>query len=344
MITRTITNAGDPFVDGTGTPIVGAKISFTLVNAKGVITDGWDALTGERVAPGPVIVQTDADGVFTIDLWPTSRADQVLFWACSTDVENVADFVNSLTEGETLTWLAFRYTTVDPFELQSLLWLQVKPLLVSSGYEFIGAYADGPLNITRINQVFSHEGEYWRPLTSLALPYVTLENWATDVMNFVNIGDLMLRQDLGIVSGAGLVGYDGAETYPSDSVGAEVSQLRQDLDGGSDYIQFDDAETYSVGSIGAALAQAISDLTTLTDYVNSIIGFVRRFASGGDTIDLVGLSAVMATKTDDAATTVVVSDSSGKLIDDLTEYEIFSHNDTVFFIINEAGTAWISKS
>jgi len=83
---------------------------------------------------------------------------------------------------------------------------------------------------------------------------------------------------------------------------------------------------------------------TVANYIANTIGFVRRFANGGGTINLNGLSAVVATKNDDVATAVIVSDSSGKLIDGLSQYEIFGYNDTVFFLLNEAGTAWISKS
>lgn len=69
--------------------------------------------------------------------------------------------------------------------------------LVSSGYEFIGDYdADGPLTITQANQIFSKDGEYWRPSPSLTLPYTTVNNWVTDQPKFVSVGDAALRQDL----------------------------------------------------------------------------------------------------------------------------------------------------
>lgn len=70
--------------------------------------------------------------------------------------------------------------------------------LLNSGYEFIGDYdTDGPLTITRANQIFSKDGEYWRPGSGLVLPYTTVDNWAVDQPKFVSTGDASLRQELG---------------------------------------------------------------------------------------------------------------------------------------------------
>lgn len=91
--------------------------------------------------------------------------------------------------------------------------------LIASGFEFIGDYdADGPLTITRPNQVFSKDGAYWRPAApppgpGPSLPYVTVNNWAIDEPKFVVTGDTLLRADLaqnyGVAKGANLVGYAG---------------------------------------------------------------------------------------------------------------------------------------
>lgn len=80
--------------------------------------------------------------------------------------------------------------------------------LINSGYEFIGDYdADGPLTITRPNQVFSKDGEYWRAGPALALPYTTVNNWVVDQPKFVSTGDATLRQALAQASGSDLVGF-----------------------------------------------------------------------------------------------------------------------------------------
>jgi hypothetical protein len=70
--------------------------------------------------------------------------------------------------------------------------------LLQSGYEFIGDYdADGPLTITRPNQIFSKDGDYWRAGPALSLPYTTVNNWVTDQPKFVSVGDAALRAALG---------------------------------------------------------------------------------------------------------------------------------------------------
>lgn len=114
MITRTLTNAGDPLVDGLGNPLAGVAITFTLVDSKGLPADGWDVLTGERIAPGPWRVMTDANGVFTVGIWPTSRGDSLLFWKCSVDLPGIEDFKNGITEGPTLSWIDFKFSGVAP--------------------------------------------------------------------------------------------------------------------------------------------------------------------------------------------------------------------------------------
>lgn len=80
-----------------------------------------------------------------------------------------------------------------------------RDFLANSGYEVIGDYGDGALNLTRPSQVFSHDGQYWRASASLDLPYVTLENWIQDQSNFVSVGEGVLRQDLAADDGASRV-------------------------------------------------------------------------------------------------------------------------------------------
>ena len=71
--------------------------------------------------------------------------------------------------------------------------------LLASGYQFIGDYdTDGPLTITQVNQIFSKDGEFWRAGASLALPYTTVNDWATDQPKFVSVGDAALRQELAV--------------------------------------------------------------------------------------------------------------------------------------------------
>lgn len=87
--------------------------------------------------------------------------------------------------------------------------------LLNTGYEFIGDYdADGPLTITRLNQIFSKDGEFWRaaapfPGPGPTLPYITVNNWAIDEPKFVSVGDAALRSALASSTGFTYVNWNG---------------------------------------------------------------------------------------------------------------------------------------
>lgn len=169
MITRIITNEGDPIVDGTGRPAKMVKILFLLVDETGQPADGWDILSGERIAPGPVRAVTDAAGEFSVELWPTSRGEKPLFWNCSVGIDGVADFQNSLVEGGVLQWISFRFGAVTPTPEQYALWsivtngVATKAILDAAA----GAYADGQcLNVTNdpdtsLNGIWRKSGAGW---------------------------------------------------------------------------------------------------------------------------------------------------------------------------------------
>lgn len=76
--------------------------------------------------------------------------------------------------------------------------------LLKSGYEDIGPYAAG-LEITKRNQIFLRNGEYYKPSASLALPFVTSGDWAAEGGSFVSAGDNVLRQELA-ADGGELIG------------------------------------------------------------------------------------------------------------------------------------------
>lgn len=110
MITRTITNTGDPIVNGAGVAQGFVKLSFTLVNEKGHPADAWDAFTGEHITPATISVLTNSSGIFSVSLWPTSRADRVVFWKCEVDLPFFSSFKSSLIDGAApLQWFDFRF-------------------------------------------------------------------------------------------------------------------------------------------------------------------------------------------------------------------------------------------
>jgi len=73
---------------------------------------------------------------------------------------------------------------------------QFANFLLNQGFQFLGDYASGPITIGAQNQVFSRNGNYYRPGPSLVLPYTTVSNWAIDEPKFRVAGDGVLRNEL----------------------------------------------------------------------------------------------------------------------------------------------------
>lgn len=112
LVTRTITNIGDPLCESDGTPLQGKKVIFTLVDSDDRPTDAWDVLSGERVAPireEVLTASTGPLGTFSINLWPNDRGDKPTFYRCEVDVKGVQSFTASLPSGVgALQWIDFK--------------------------------------------------------------------------------------------------------------------------------------------------------------------------------------------------------------------------------------------
>lgn len=106
---------------------------------------------------------------------------------------------------------------------------QANTALVNTGFVDIGDYdANGPLTITKRNQVFTRSGQFYGPSAALVLPYTTVGNWTTDSPKFVNRGDFVLRQDLGKPTGATEIGALDEDGLPT-TVQAELMKVKQDF-------------------------------------------------------------------------------------------------------------------
>lgn len=126
----------------------------------------------------------------------------------------------------------------------------------TSGYEFIGDYdADGPLTITSISQVFSKNGEYWRAGPDLTLPYITVNNWASDQSKFVSVGDAALRQELASATGSNMVSDQDPRT---GSVQRSVRNKLGDLVSAKDF-----------GAVGNGVANDAPKLQAANDAFSS---------------------------------------------------------------------------
>lgn len=88
--------------------------------------------------------------------------------------------------------------------------VRFQQFLLTSGYQFLGDYENGPYTITELNQVIRYQGELWRLNASTTPPYTTTginsTSWAVDVTHLVSVGDANLRQELSFSSGLKLIG------------------------------------------------------------------------------------------------------------------------------------------
>ena len=142
--------------------------------------------------------------------------------------------------------------------------------LLNSGYEFIGDYdADGPLNITARNQIFTKDGEYWRAAASLALPYTTVNNWVIDEPKFVSVGDAALRQDLASAAGATFVNYTAPGT------GAATQDVENRLQG--------ELWARDFGAVGDGVA---NDTVALQAWLNACMAQGKRARWGAGTFKI----------------------------------------------------------
>lgn len=145
---------------------------------------------------------------------------------------------------------------------------QANTALANTGFVDIGDYdADGPLTITRRNQVFTRAGQFYGPGAALALPYTTVNNWTIDAPKFVNRGDFVLRQDLGQPTGAALIGaLDG------DGLTSTVQAVLDALKRGGAYVRNvkDD-----FGAIGDGIANDTAAIQAAVNWAASTGAYIR---------------------------------------------------------------------
>ncbi|MGK2988412.1 hypothetical protein ACSLBS_18470, partial [Pseudomonas aeruginosa] len=100
--------------------------------------------------------------------------------------------------------------------------------LAAQGFEpgFL-EYVDGsPLIVDRPTQLIQRDGNLYSVRLPANFPVTLSGNWAADELLLTVRSDQALRQQLRAPGGAGMIGYDPAETYPSDTVGYELQALR----------------------------------------------------------------------------------------------------------------------
>lgn len=128
--------------------------------------------------------------------------------------------------------------------------------LLSSGYQFLGDYENGPYTINELNQVIRYQGELWRLNSSTTPPYTTTgvnsASWTVDVTHLASVGDATLRQNLSS-SDEGL-GADLVNTVLDVSVGKYIQNSSPRI---SDYgVASGDEVTPLIFNMASAKAQA----------------------------------------------------------------------------------------
>ncbi|HCR0878407.1 TPA: hypothetical protein OMT51_002334 [Enterobacter hormaechei] len=96
------------------------------------------------------------------------------------------------------------------FDSKIYEWDQIfQQFLVSSGYQFLGDYVDGPLTFTERNQYIRYDGQYWKLNAETDLDFTTTgtdaTSWSSDVTHLSLIDGDTLRQELASDNGSNLV-------------------------------------------------------------------------------------------------------------------------------------------
>jgi lysophospholipase L1-like esterase len=123
LTTRTITNAGAPLYSPSGDLLVGTSIVFWLADSSGRQTDAWDATTKERVGGDPITVVTDAQGEFSVDLWPNTRGNRSTKYKCRVQSDGFREFSGIVEDvpGE-LQWVDFMLSgsSMEPQDISAI--------------------------------------------------------------------------------------------------------------------------------------------------------------------------------------------------------------------------------
>lgn len=145
--------------------------------------------------------------------------------------------------------------------------------LLQSGFIYVGPYAAG-IVLTARNQIFDRAGISYGLAPSVAMPYTTTGNWATEQANFVQRSDAALRQDLGNTTDA----TKGANIVTWFQIGAAIWRTVRDKL--RDVVSFRDFGGLDDGATDAASAITAAKSTAGTD------GTVRMERKGAGTVYL----------------------------------------------------------
>ncbi|HGM7880852.1 TPA: glycosyl hydrolase family 28-related protein [Pseudomonas aeruginosa] len=119
----------------------------------------------------------------------------------------------------------------DRFGVSRKTWFgveqQVNDFLIGTAFEPVPLiYVDGSeLVVPSPSKLIQRDGNLYSVRLPANFPVTLSGNWAADELLLTVRSDQALRQQLRAPGGAGMIGYDPAETYPSDTIGYEVNTL-----------------------------------------------------------------------------------------------------------------------
>ncbi|HGM8287398.1 TPA: glycosyl hydrolase family 28-related protein [Pseudomonas aeruginosa] len=138
--------------------------------------------------------------------------------------DNAENFDTAMNDRENLAWS-------DRFGVSRKTWFgveqQVNDFLIGTAFEPVPLiYVDGSeLVVPSPSKLIQRDGNLYSVRLPANFPVTLSGNWAADELLLTVRSDQALRQQLRAPGGAGMMGYDPAETYPSDTIGYEVKTL-----------------------------------------------------------------------------------------------------------------------
>ncbi len=139
--------------------------------------------------------------------------------------DNAENFDTAMNDRVNVAWS-------DRFGVSRKTWFgveqQVNDFLIGTAFEPVPLiYVDGSeLVVPSPSKLIQRDGNLYSVRLPANFPVTLSGNWAADELLLTVRSDQALRQQLRAPGGAGMIGYDPAETYPSDTAGYELQALR----------------------------------------------------------------------------------------------------------------------
>jgi hypothetical protein len=122
---RTLANTGDPIANPDGTPIANTTVTFDLVDlARKKTTSLFDAISGEVIIAQPVVVTTDANGIFSTPLWPNTRGEVATVYKVTVNSAYAKPFFIRIPDGTGAISLAAAKADIGAITAQEISLIQ----------------------------------------------------------------------------------------------------------------------------------------------------------------------------------------------------------------------------